>query len=105
MKVRDATILIVPGYTGASPEHWQSRWAAKLSTARIVEQSDWDSPVLEDWIDRLAEAVNESERPVVLVAHSLGVATVVQGLAKFTAPIAGAFLVAPPDLGDRGQPA
>ncbi len=47
--------------------------------------------------------MNASERPVVLVAHSLGVATVVQGLAKFTAPVAGAFLVAPPDLETEGN--
>ncbi|TIM62907.1 MAG: alpha/beta hydrolase, partial [Mesorhizobium sp.] len=26
MKVRDADILIVPGYTNSGPDHWQSRW-------------------------------------------------------------------------------
>ena len=38
------------------------------------------------------------ERPVVLIAHSLGVATVVQAVRKFRNPVAGAFLVAPPDV-------
>lgn len=103
MKVKDATILIVPGYTGSGPDHWQSRWAGKLSTARVVEQADWDNPVLEDWTERLAHAVNGSERPVVLIAHSLGVATVVRGIPQFRAPVAGAFLVSPPDLELEGN--
>ena len=74
MKAREADILIVPGYTNSGPDHWQSRWQSKLSTARRVEQAEWTKPVREDWTARVAEAVNEAERPVVLVAHSLGAA-------------------------------
>ncbi len=98
MKVKDADILIVPGYTNSGPEHWQSRWQAKLSTARRVEQAEWSKPVREDWTRVLAYAVNEAERPVVIIAHSLGVATTVQALPLFEKPVAGAFLVAPPDV-------
>lgn len=98
MKVKDASILIVPGYTNSGPEHWQSRWQARLSTAERVEQAEWTKPVREDWTEALANAVNAAERPVVLIAHSLGVATVVQAVRKFRNPVAGAFLVAPPDV-------
>lgn len=98
MKVKDADILIVPGYTNSGPDHWQSRWQAKLSTARRVEQAEWSKPVREDWVANVAAAVNEAERPVILVAHSLGVATVVQAVSRFERPAAGAFLVAPPDV-------
>jgi len=98
MKVKDADILIVPGYTNSGPDHWQSRWEAKLSTARRVEQAEWSKPVREDWTQVLANAVNEATRPVVLVAHSLGVATVVQAVPQFANRVAGAFLVAPPDV-------
>jgi len=98
MKVKDADILIVPGYTNSGPDHWQSRWQGKLSTARRVEQAQWSKPVREEWTAALASAVNEAERPVVLVAHSLGVATVVQALGGFRRRVAGAFLVAPPDV-------
>jgi predicted alpha/beta hydrolase family esterase len=98
MKVKDADILIVPGYTNSGPDHWQSRWQAKLSTARRVTQAQWSKPVREEWTAALAAAVNEAERPVVLVAHSLGVATVVQALGAFRRRVAGAFLVAPPDV-------
>lgn len=98
MKVAQADILIVPGYTNSGPEHWQSRWQGRLSTARRVEQDAWSKPVREDWTARLAECVNEATRPVVVVAHSLGVATFVQALPECKARIAGAFLVAPPDV-------
>ncbi len=98
MKVKEADILIVPGYTNSGPDHWQSRWETKLPTARRVEQAEWSKPVREDWTARVAQAVNEAEKPVVIVAHSLGVPSVVQALPLFTKPVAGAFFVAPPDV-------
>jgi len=98
MKVKDADILIVPGYTNSGPEHWQSRWQSRLSTARRVEQAEWSKPVREDWTANVAKAVNEAERPVVIVAHSLGVAAAIQAIPRFQKPVAGAFLVAPPDV-------
>jgi len=98
MKAKDTDILIVPGYTNSGPDHWQTRWESKLSTARRVEQDEWSKPVREDWTARVAEAVNAAERPVVLVAHSLGVATAVQALPLFTKPVVGGFFVAPPDV-------
>ena len=98
MKASDAEILIIPGYTNSGPDHWQSRWEAKLSTARRVEQAEWSKPVREDWAARIAEEVNKSTRPVVLVAHSLGVPSLLHAIPQFEKPVAGAFLVAPPDV-------
>lgn len=98
MKVKDADILIVPGYTNSGPDHWQSRWQGRLSTARRVEQAEWSKPVREDWTEALAAAVNAADRPVVIIAHSLGVATTVQAVPLFRRFVAGAFLVAPPDV-------
>ena len=98
MRVSQAEILIVPGYQGSGPEHWQSRWERRLSTARRVEQAEWSKPIREEWTHAVAAAVNEATKPVVLVAHSLGVAAVVQAAAHFRRYVAGAFLVAPPDV-------
>ena len=98
MKVKDADILIVPGYTNSGPDHWQTRWQSKLSTARRVEQAEWTKPVRADWVAKVAEAIAEAERPVVLVAHSLGIPSAVLAVPGFEEKIAGAFLVAPPDL-------
>jgi predicted alpha/beta hydrolase family esterase len=98
MKTSNADILFVPGYTNSGPEHWQTRWQSRLSTAHRVEQDEWSKPVREDWIEKLVNAVNASTRPVVLVGHSLGVATAIHAVSRFTAPVAGAFFVAPPEV-------
>jgi predicted alpha/beta hydrolase family esterase len=98
MKVSEADIIIVPGYTNSGPDHWQSRWEAKLSTARRVEQAEWSKPVREDWVSTVVEAVNRAEKPVVLVAHSLGVPTAIHAIPLFTKPVKGGFFVAPPDV-------
>ena len=97
MRTRDTDILIVPGLGGSGPGHWQSRWQAKLPTARRVEQADWNHPVRDAWTARLAEAVAESDRPLVIVAHSLGVILVAETLTQCDpGRVSGAFLVTPP---------
>ncbi len=98
MKVKDSDILMVPGYTNSGPEHWQTRWQSRLSTARRVEQAEWLKPVCEDWVAEVASAVNAAERPVVLVAHSLGIPTAIRAIPLFRRRVAGAFFVAPPDV-------
>ncbi|BAT59771.1 alpha/beta hydrolase family protein [Variibacter gotjawalensis] len=95
MRTSDADILILPGWTGSGPDHWQTRWENKLTTARRVAQHDWEKPVLNAWVARLAEAVEEATRPVVLVAHSLGINTVLAGCDLIDEKVVGAYLVAP----------
>jgi predicted alpha/beta hydrolase family esterase len=97
MRSSDADILIVPGLSGSGPDHWQTRWESKLTTARRVEQVDWDRPQRDAWVDRIVEMAQAATRPVVLVAHSLGVLAVVHAAPRLPAAVAGAFLVAPPD--------
>jgi predicted alpha/beta hydrolase family esterase len=101
MRTSDCDIVIVPGYTNSGPEHWQSRWQSKLSTARRVEQEDWDAPARSAWVARLVETVAACRRPVVLVAHSLGVVTVAHAAPLLPPGVTqGAFLVAPADVDD-----
>lgn len=99
MKLAEADILVLPGLGNSGPGHWQRRWGERFSTARFVEQADWDRPRLEDWVATTERAIMMATRPVVLVAHSLGVATVAHtaGRLKDT-KVRGAFLVTPPDL-------
>jgi len=98
MKAKDCDILIIPGLDGSGPAHWQTRWETRLSTARRVHQTDWSAPERESWTQAIADAVNTTERPIVLVAHSLGVAAAVQALPLFGKRVVGAFFVAAPDL-------
>ncbi len=101
MKASQADILIVPGLGNSGPDHWQTRWQAKLSTARRVEMGNWDRPHLADWTEKLTLAVNNAQKPVVLVAHSLGVLIVAHAAQRFDkGKVAGAYLVAMPDVED-----
>lgn len=105
MRSTDATLLIVPGWQGSEPDHWQSRWQRALSSARRVQQADWNRPDREDWPRRVAAAVAAAEKPVVVVAHSLGVPTLMHAAPLLLAgKVKGAFLVAPPDLDRPGLP-
>lgn len=104
MRSREVDILFVPGWTSSGPDHWQTRWQARLSTARRVEQHDWERPVLAAWTERLVEEVGSASRPVVLIAHSLGVLLVANAARKLPpGAVAGAYLVAPPDASEIAQ--
>jgi len=46
MKIADADILVLPGLGNAGPGHWQRRWGERFSTARFVEQDEWEKPEL-----------------------------------------------------------
>ena len=99
MKTADCDILILPGYAGSEEEHWQARWAARLKTARIVAQDDWHRPDPEAWRSRVVKAVEAATRPVILIAHSLGVVAAVEAAPRFPEGVVrGALLVAFPDL-------
>jgi len=99
MRVADSAILTVPGWTGAAAGHWLTRWERKLSTARRVEQTDWDTPRLADWVSNIVGAVTEADKPCVLIAHGCGVSAVVHAATQCPpGKVRGAFLVAPPDL-------
>jgi uncharacterized protein len=96
MRASEADILIIPGFRGSEPEHWQSRWEAKLPSSRRVVQDDWERPELAAWRGRIAEEVTRGAGPVVLLAHSLGVLATVHAAPFLPSKVKGAFLVAPP---------
>ncbi len=96
MRAAEADILVIPGYLGSGPEHWQSRWEKKLSTARRIEQRDWAHPDCAEWTETILREASLASRPAVLVAHSLGVIAALHAAQQSHEKIAGAFLVAPP---------
>ncbi len=93
MKLADASILIVPGFGNSGADHWQTRWESKLSTARRIALPDWNKAERARWIEGIARAVDEADKPVVLIAHSIGVAAVAHAAPHFSKPVTGAFLV------------
>ncbi|WP_158813946.1 alpha/beta hydrolase [Methylocapsa sp. S129] len=97
MRTADLDLLFVAGLNGSGPDHWQTRWRSRLPTARLVEQADWDRPKLSHWVRAIVEACEAARRPIVLVAHSLGVTTVAHAAPLLPeGAVKGAFLVAPP---------
>ena len=96
-------VLIVPGLGGSGPDHWQSIWQERLGAARFRPAS-WDRPDPVDWLAALRRAVDACTVPPVVVAHSLGCHAVSDLLHAAPGAVAGALLVAPPDLGAAGAP-
>jgi len=105
-------ILMVPGLGNSGLGHWQTIWEQTLPRARRVDLGLWDDPHRNTWVGKLALAIGRAERPVVLVAHSLG-CHVIAWWAEYEAafhahvragepcPVIGALLVAPPDVEER----
>ncbi|CAN1552576.1 COG3545 Predicted esterase of the alpha/beta hydrolase fold [Rhabdaerophilaceae bacterium] len=98
MKTSEASILMMPGIGNSGPEHWQSRWEAKLSTAIRVRPQNFAPAEPEDWVDALVLATRQAERPVVIIAHSLGVIATAHAAPKLNGKVKGAFLVAPSNV-------
>ncbi|WP_245553813.1 RBBP9/YdeN family alpha/beta hydrolase [Cytophaga aurantiaca] len=90
----------VPGLGGSGESHWQTYWEKAYPEIIRVEQKDWDHPVRSIWVDQLIETIAQSGgKPVVLIGHSLGCATIVHAAkANALQGVSGAFLVAMPDV-------
>jgi predicted alpha/beta hydrolase family esterase len=99
MRTSDSDLIVIPGLGGPDPDHWQVRWGSKLSTARIVEQREWEVPSPEEWIAEIVAAVAEATKPAMILAHGLGAIATVHAAPAFPPGIVrGAFLVAPVDV-------
>ena len=93
------TVLILPGWQGSGPEHWQMHWVRQHGHT-LVEQDDWLRPRRGDWLARLDDVVIDTPGQVLLAAHSLGCIQVAAwaAVSRHTARVAGALLVAPGDV-------
>lgn len=102
-----SNILIVPGLNNSGPTHWQSRWENQMSSASRVELGSWEKPQRNSWVTNLGIAIRQARQPVVLVAHSLGCHAVAWWAAQepdaARSNIAGAMLVAPPNVDNRSN--
>jgi uncharacterized protein len=103
MKSSETDILLVPAQGGAGDGHWQGRIASKLSTARIVDQPDWQHASLGDAVGEIARAVSDATRPVIFVAHSTGASLVAHAVPSLIQlgvieRVRGAYLVVPPSV-------
>lgn len=99
-----ASILILPGYGGSGPLHWQTEWQRLHPSFSRVNQRDWDRPDLAEWVAALEAAVAVNGPKTVLVAHSLACLLVAHWAERTRLTVAAALLVAPPDPAQPGFP-
>lgn len=95
-------ILTIPGLYNSGPMHWQSLWEHKYADCERIDLGNWDAPNKDQWVARIDDAIDSQDDPVLVVAHSLGCHAFAHWLHSAgplaRARIAGALLVAPPDL-------
>jgi len=99
-------VLTLPGLWNSGTEHWQSHWE-RLAPAvfRRVNQRDWETPRVEDWVETLDRAAAAAGPEVLLAAHSLACALVCHWARRTRTPVRGALLVAPSDVEAPSYPA
>lgn len=90
--------LLVPGYTNAGPEHWQSYIENKYSNTLRIEQDDWNSPS-ELWVEKINNTINSLDSDLILLGHSCGAVAVAQWASKYQVDkVRALILVAPADV-------
>jgi hypothetical protein len=101
--------LILPGWQGSGPDHWQTHWQKLLPNTTRVEQLDWLNPEPGAWVEQLEHSIATSNGPCVIIAHSLGCITLSHWAALASnsqlVKVSGALLVAPADVERPGCPA
>lgn len=91
--------FIIPGLGNSGETHWQTWFEQNLPACQRINQKEWDAPACMDWVNTLESAISGYDpATVVLIAHSLGCATIAHWARLFPKKIKGAMLVAPSDL-------
>ena len=94
-------VVIVPGWHGSGPAHWQTIWEQNHPEYFRIPHRDWQSTHRPDWVNAIDKGVLSLAGNIVLVAHSLGCLAVAWWAAtrpESSHQVRGAMLVAPPDL-------
>lgn len=94
-----ARFFIVPGFGNSGPNHWQTHLEHLEPAFTRIQQRDWDKPDCSEWVTTLEQTLNREDlSTVVLIAHSLGCATIAHWVRRYNHSIRGALLVAPVDV-------
>lgn len=90
-------LLIVPGYRGSGPGHWQTWLQTQAVCSVRVSGIDWDAPILAHWAERVRAALAQATEPQWVIAHSFGCLAAVVAAADRPEQVAQLILVAPAD--------
>lgn len=75
--------VIVPGVGGSEYAHWQSWLQRQLMSCSRVEQENWNSPVLTQWVQQFVNTVSAINAEIQIVAHSFGCLTSLAALDQY----------------------
>lgn len=90
-------VIVVPGLNDSGTAHWQSEWLRLYRDWERVQQSDWSTPDLAGWSQRIIDLLEQRRGSAWLVAHSFGCLAAVHVADLRPGKIRGLFLVAPAD--------
>jgi len=92
--------LILHGYQGSGPGHWQTWLAGRLRSGdakvHYPDLPDADHPRLSAWLDALAGELDAIGEPPVVLCHSLACVMWMHHVADGGRPAERVLLVAPP---------
>jgi uncharacterized protein len=98
--------LILHGYQGSGPGHWQTWLAGRLRSGdakvHYPDLPDADHPRLDAWLDALAGELDAIAEPPVVLCHSLACLLWMHHIAGGGRPASRVLLVAPPS--EAGAP-
>ena len=95
----NAHYFTVSGLGNSGPEHWQTFFETSGNNFQRINQTEWDAPACNDWIETIDKTLSDYDlSSVILIGHSLGCATIAHWTEKYKRKIKGALLVAPSDL-------
>lgn len=101
-----SSVLVLPGLNNSGPKHWQTLWEQGEASFRRVQQKDWVTPQLSDWIEGISREVVRARPPIVFAAHSLGCIALAHWTQSASPELLsrtkGALLAAPADV-DRPE--
>ncbi|MFB2683924.1 alpha/beta hydrolase [Shewanella mangrovisoli] len=90
-----ATLLIVPGFGGSGPLHWQSWIAQKYESTIWVNDLPLLEPKIHIWANAICHTIDQIEGEILILAHSFGCLASSLAIARHPQRVAAAILVAP----------
>jgi predicted alpha/beta hydrolase family esterase len=104
----DKKVIFVHGYTASSSGDWYPNISRELDKLRIdYSIPDFPGgkyPHSKEWLEILDREVRTTEKPIVLVGHSLGTRTILLYLDKADKSFDAVILISPPDNNvERGR--
>ncbi len=91
-------IIIVHRWSGGPNDDWRPWLKAELEKigydVSVPEMPDTDEPVIEKWVNRLAEVVGVPDADTYFIGHSIGCQAILRYVETIEQPIGGALFVA-----------